>query len=69
VRPARAALVHHDLLRHRVVLVHEVLPETSIRAEDQNLESERQGIRIKINEIAQLINQDREGKNSYLTTE
>jgi hypothetical protein len=26
VRPPRAALVHHDLLRHRVVRVHEVLP-------------------------------------------
>jgi len=26
VRPLRAALVHHDLLRHRVVRVHEVLP-------------------------------------------
>jgi hypothetical protein len=39
VRPARAALVHHDLLGHRVVRVHEVLPETSSRSEEQKLES------------------------------
>ena len=29
VRPLRAALVHHDLLRHHVVRVHEVLPAGS----------------------------------------